>query len=290
MGLNNTMLLKSIFRVGLIFTILLVLMLANGTTVSAQDIPIKTERKKEKKKRIKPKKLKGDKGKSNKRQLRQIKAKTRNKQGDRARKGDITGRKYKQKKTPRKTYARPAYDPYAGRKIRADKADRAGRSPLPDFRKPPQGEKPRKGDITGRKRIRTVSGSSARKKTYKPTNVSSRSVTRRAERSVKSRGTVSARSVSKPSERSRAVVARAPKSASGGGKIRRKRNPYAGKGPRKGEQATNKDIAGRKLRTRGQMSAKAAPKRGYSRPDTYYGRKSGAEGGRFSKGAMQSGG
>ena len=273
----------------LMTSFILLLGVAMPNVSFAQDIPVKTQQKKIKKKRIKPKKKKNiDKSKSNKKQLRQTRAK-RGRKADKASKGDITGRKYKPDRTPRKTYVRPAENPYAGRKMNAKNAEKAGRTPAPNFRAPPKGEKPRKGDIAGKRRVRTVSGSSARKRTYQQPPVQSRS--RSSERSIKSRrGDVVGRSVSRPAERSRSVTTTVPKSVSGGGKIRRKRNPYAGKQQRSGESASNKDIAGRKIRTRGKMSAKPAPKRGYKKPDTYYGRKSKGEGGRFSKGTMAAGG
>ncbi len=256
--------------------------------IQAQDVPVKVEKPKEKKKRIKKKRLKGDKARSNRKQLRQAKYKTRSKQGDKAVKGDITGRKYKPKRTSRKTYARPQPDPYVGRKIKRTGPDRAGPEPLPTFRKPPQGEKPRRGDITGKKRIRTQSASSARRRTYAQPDTRARSATKRGERA--GRAVSVTKSVSKPAERGKTISVSRPVSVSGTARIRRKKNPYAGKDRRKGERATDKYIAGRKLRTRGTQSAPGVPRGGYDAPDTYYGRKRAREGGRFSRRTMQTGG
>ncbi len=66
-------------------------------------------------------KPKGEKGKSNKRQLRRTRFKTRNKQGDKFRKGDITGRKIKRKRSEKPPASVPAFDPYLGRKNQGDK-------------------------------------------------------------------------------------------------------------------------------------------------------------------------
>ena len=257
-------------------------------SLQAQDVPVRVEKPKEKKKRIKSKRLKGDKAKSNKKQIRQAKYKTRSKQGDKAAKGDITGRKYKPKRTSRKTYARPQPDPYAGRKYKSGGPDRAGPEPPPTFRKSPQGEKPRRGDITGKKRIRTRSASSARRRMYPQPDTRARSATKRGESAGRAVSVI--KSVSKLAERSRTVSVSQPRTISGAVRIRRKKNPYAGREQRKGERATYKDIAGRKLRTRGKQSALGVPRRGYDAPDTYYGRKHVKEGGRFSRRTMQMGG
>ncbi len=257
-------------------------------SLQAQDVPVRVEKPKEKKKRIKSKRLKGDKAKSNKKQIRQAKYKTRSKQGDKAAKGDITGRKYKPKRTSRKTYARPQPDPYAGRKYKSGGPDRAGPEPPPTFRKSPQGEKPRRGDITGKKRIRTRSASSARRRMYPQPDTRARSATIRGESAGRAVSVI--KSVSKLAERSRTVSVSQPRTISGAVRIRRKKNPYAGREQRKGERATYKDIAGRKLRTRGKQSALGVPRRGYDAPDTYYGRKHVKEGGRFSRRTMQMGG
>ena len=257
-------------------------------SLQAQDVPVKVEKPKEKKKRIKSKRLKGDKAKSNKKKIRQATIKIRSKQGDKAAKGDITGRKYKPKRTSRKTYVHRQPDPYAGRKYKPGGPDRAGPKPPPTFRKPPLGEKPIRGDISGKKRIRTRSASSVRRRTYPQPDARARSATKRGERA--GRAVSVAKSVSKPAESSRTVSVSRPHTISGTARIKRKKNPYAGRERRKGERATDKDIAGRKLRTRGKQSALGVPKRGYSVPDTYHGRKRVKEGGRFSRRAMQTGG
>jgi len=64
----------------------------------AQDPNIKKPRKE------KVKKLRGEKPKSNKRKLRETKFKTRNKKGDKARKGDIIGKKIKTKSSSKLFY------------------------------------------------------------------------------------------------------------------------------------------------------------------------------------------
>jgi hypothetical protein len=260
-------------------------------TIYAQDVPQRTEAPKEpKRKRVKKKKFKGDKSRSNRKQLRQTRYKTKSKQGDRAVSGDITGKKYKSRKTPRQTYARPQPDPYASRRVRGRGEDRAGPEPPPTFRTPPRGEKARRGDITGKRRIRTQSASSARVRSYPrkdPYAGREQKSVERAQRIRKSQ--MYSRSASRSGESRRTFSVARPKTSSGTAKIRRSKNAYAGREQRRGEKATDKDIAGRKLRTRNVDSTPKIPRGGYAPTDTYYGRKRGKEGGRFSRGVMQTG-
>lgn len=215
--------------------------------------PKKTKKvKKSKKDR---KQAKGKKIYSNKKQLRNSK-KSFKKGSDKGYKGDITGKKVKKPKTtPRKTYARPQPDPYAGRRIRTEK-DRAAAPPKRVKTATKKGEVARTGDISGRKRIRQRSVSTNSKPVHRQPNTY-RGVKRRTEkdRAYSNKKKIrNIRSVSKPSETpkrkptTRIVTATAPYIT------KRKKNVYRNHTQRKGEQASTRDIAGKKLRTKNHKS------------------------------------
>ncbi|VAW26259.1 hypothetical protein MNBD_BACTEROID06-588 [hydrothermal vent metagenome] len=218
--------------------------------------PKKTKKtKKIKKSRKERKQAKGKKIYSNKKQIRNSK-KSFKKGGDKGYKGDIAGRKVKKiKTTPRKTYARPQPDPYAGRQIRTEK-QRAGPPPRKVKTATKKGEVARTGDISGRKRIRQRSVSTNPKPVHRQPNTY-RGVKRRTERDraySNKKQIQSVRSVSRPSETrkpkttTRVVTATAPH------RVKRKKNVYRNHTQRKGEQASTKDIAGKKLRTKNHKS------------------------------------
>ncbi len=220
---------------------------------------------KKKKKVKKTKKVrKQDKGKktySNKKQLKNSKKSFR-KGGDKGHKGTITGRKVKKTKTtPRKTYARPQPDPYAHRRIRTEK-QRAGPPPKKVKTATKKGEVARSGDISGRKRIRQRSVSSNPRPVHPQPNTY-RGRKRRTEKDraysnkkkIKNIRTATKPSeVRKPKSKTRVVTATAPH------RVKRKKNVYKNHEQRKGEQASTKDIAGKKLRTKNYKSDR--PSRG----------------------------
>ncbi|MEO1054513.1 MAG: hypothetical protein AAFX87_28020 [Bacteroidota bacterium] len=178
------------------------------------------------------KKRKGDKAKYAGRNVRENSRRVRNKQGDRAVKGDITGRRVKTKTSPRRNSAGfPQPDPYAGRK-RSTEASRTKSNR--DIVRQPSGrsERFRRGDISG-KRIRTRSSSARGRRVYNSFSPSYLSASSGGEKG----GGKKKKRIS-------------PRSASGGFRVSKRVNPYAGRGRRKGtgERAVTKDIAGRKLR------------------------------------------
>ncbi len=246
--------------------------------------------KKVKKSRKDRKQAKGKKTYSNKKQVRNSK-KLFKKGGDKGYKGDITGRKVKKTKTtPRQTYARPQPDPYAGRKIRTEK-QRAGPPPRKIKTATKKGEVARSGDISGRKRIRQRSVSTNPKPVHPQPNTY-RGVKRRTEkdRAYSNKKKVQGvRSVSRPSETpkrkstKRVVTATAPHIA------KRKKNVYRNHEQRKGEQASTRDIAGKKLRTKNHRSPRpSGGGRGMANPKIRSDRTKSGE--RFSKQRGQSAG
>ena len=222
--------------------------------------PNKTKKVKKTKKQ--KKRANGKKIYSNKKQLKQSKKSFR-KGGDKPYRGDITGRRLrgKDQRTPRQTYARPQPDPYANRRLRTE-ADRAGPKPTKIRTATRKGEVARTGDIAGRKRIRQRSVSTAPRPSYpQPNPYIGRKIRTEKKRAYSNKRQIkNIRSVSKPSEArkprtsTKVVTATAPR------KVVRKRNVYAGHEQRKGEHASTKDIAGRKLRTRNYKSDR--PSRG----------------------------
>ncbi len=248
------------------------------------------KRKKVKKSKKVRKQAKGKKTYSNKKQIKKSK-KSFTKGGDKGHKGTITGRKVKKTKTtPRQTYARPQPDPYAGRRIRTEK-QRAGPPPKKIKTATKKGEVARSGDISGRKRIRQRSVSTNPKPIHPQPNTY-RGVKRRTEkdRAYSNKKQVqSIRSVSRQSETrkkkttTRVVTATAPHIA------KRKKNVYRNHEQRKGEQASTKDIAGRKLRTKNYKSEKPS-KGGRTMANPVIRSEKKKSGERFRKYKIQSGG
>lgn len=198
---------------------------------------------------------------SNKRQLRNSRKSFR-KGGDQPYKGSITGRRVvKDRRTPRKTYARPQPDPYASRRFRTER-DRAGPRPPKIRTATKRGEVARTGDIAGRKRIRQRSVSTAPRPSYPQPNpyVGRKRRTERDRAYSNKRQRQNIRTVSKPSEVRKPRTTKRISTATVQHKIIRKRNVYAGHEQRKGEKGTRKDIAGKKLRTRNYRSER--PSRG----------------------------
>jgi len=217
-----------------------------------------TSPKKKKKVKKTKKARKQDKGKktySNKKQVKKSQ-KSFKKGGDKGHRGTITGRKVKKTKTtPRQTYARPQPDPYANRRIRTEK-QRAGPPPKKIKTATKKGEVARSGDISGRKRIRQRSVSSNPRPVHpQPNTYGVRKRRTEKDRAYSNKKKIkNVRSASRPSEvrkprsKTRVVTATAPHV------VKRKKNVYRNHEQRKGEVASTKDIAGKKLRTKNYKS------------------------------------
>ena len=81
------------------------------------------------------------------------------------------------------------------------------------------------------------------------------------------------RTASRKSERRIRAQVIPPKSITGQRKIRAPKSPYPGREQRAGERSTDRDIAGRKHRTRNYQSPRPRWGGPLAKPDTYYGRK-----------------
>ncbi len=236
------------------------------------------------------KQAKGKKIYSNKKQLKNSK-KSFKKGGEKGYKGDITGKKVrKPKTTPRKTYARPQPNPYAGRQIRTEK-QRAGPPPRKIKTATKKGEVARTGDISGRRRIRQRSVSTNPKTVHRQPNTY-RGVKRRTEkdRAYSNKKQIkNVRSVSRPSESRKPKSTTRVVTASAPYRVKRKKNVYRNHEQRKGEQASTKDIAGKKLRTKNHRSPRpSGGGRGMASPQIRSDRTKSGE--RFRKHKFQSGG
>jgi hypothetical protein len=241
----------------------------------------------EKKKRIKSKKnprFKGKKAYSNRKQIKRSR-KARARQVDRSPKGDITGRKVETKRTPRRTEARPQSDPYRNRRIRTERA-RTG-APVSEPRTATKkGERARTGDISGRKRVRQKSVRTERVSRYpQPNPYVGRKIRTEKSRAKSNKKEIrSIRSATRPSESRKPRSQSRPISATAAPKVKTKRNVYRNHERRGGEKSTDKDIAGRKLRTKNTgSSGQDAGRRVYSNVSPYTGRPKQKEGNRFEK-------
>ncbi len=202
---------------------------------------------------------KKEKAKSNRKELRELRWKTRNNKGDKAYRGDITGRRLK-KRSPRSrsrsSYAQP--NPYAGRKSMNEKQRMKYVRSSPRFSNKPR-ERAGRGPIYSNRSVRTTfTGKNA----YRHDVI--RSVSRGSERSVK---------------RQRIV----PRTTSGAYVVRKRSKPYAWRDRTPWESAYKGDIAGRPVRvkrTTDRPKVQAAPRlanRSYKRrgDKAYSGRISG---------------
>ena len=242
---------------------------------------------KKKGKRIKSKKnprFKGKKAYSNRKQVKEGR-RNRAKNVDKGRTGDIAGRKVKPKKTQRTTVARPQPDPYKNRRIRTEKS-RAG-PPAPEVRSATKkGEKARSGDISGQKTVRQRSVKSARSTPYAQPNpyVGRKVKTEKRRAKSNTRELRSVRSVSRPSETRTPKQQSRPVTATVAPKVKKKRNVYRNHDRTGGEKSTDKDIAGRKNRTKNTRSAKLTTGGvALTAVDPYGGRKEYKEGTRFKR-------
>ena len=147
-------------------------------------VPGEVVKKKKRKKRIKVI--------SNKKQKKRSRKSFR-KSGEVPYEGTIYGTPHRAKSTSRRTYARPAPDPYANRRIRTE-ADRASPRPPRPITQSRKGERPYRGDIAGQNKIRQRGTRSARRVVYPQPNPYSKRKIRtegdRAYASDKQRGNV----------------------------------------------------------------------------------------------------
>ena len=245
------------------------------------------DKKKKKSKRIKSKKnprYSGKKIYSNKKQLKRNK-RAKAKRVDKSPKGDITGRKISQKRTPRTTVARSQPDPYKNRRIRTERS-RAGPD-APEVRTATRkGERARTGDISGQKRVRQRAVRTAKPSAYPQPNpyVGRKIRTERVRAKSNTKQIRSIRSATKPSEPRQPRTKSAPATATAPRKVRQKKNVYRNHERTGGEKSTDKDIAGRKIRTKNAKSAiKITGGAAFSNVDPYLGRKERKEGERFKR-------
>ncbi len=244
--------------------------------------PDKKERKRLKSKRNP--RFKGKKAYSNKKQLKRSR-RDRERQVDRSTKGDITGRKITTKRTPRRTYARPQDDPYKNRRIRTERS-RTGAPVAPPRTATKKGERARTGDISGQKRVRQKSVRTERVSGYPQPNpyVGRKIRTEKSRAKSNKKAIRSIRSATRPSESRKPRSKSRPVTATAAPKVKTKRNVYRNHERRGGERSTNKDIAGKKLRTRNTRSAGHMESGGIiSGIDRYEARPRNAEGDRFKK-------
>ncbi|MEM6522581.1 MAG: hypothetical protein AAF693_02265 [Bacteroidota bacterium] len=207
----------------------------------------RNERKNKSNRRLK---RRGDKGKSNKRSLRETRFKTRNRQGEKAFKGDITGRKVVTKISPRPSNAAKAKpNPYAGAPRGGEKSRFRARSVTPRFSRRPN-ERAARG-TTG---FRTASKRGER--AWRG-NAQGRAISTRSKRTTFTRKSRyqrfpgSARSVTRDPERPRKRTRIIPRSVSGTNRIRKGRSPYSTfRRQTPWEKAFKGDITGRTFRTK----------------------------------------
>ena len=202
-----------------------------------------------------------DQGRSNKKKLRETKLKTRNKQGDRTHKGDISGRKKKSKKTKNKNkISSPSSSPYSNVFYRNKGRKKEGKQVQKSngyFNQPSRPtESYRKGDISGKKSRKSVTKAGENKSVKRPSSpYAGRKYKTERQKAKTSRALAGGfQSITKSGEnkkrKSRKIQ---PRTASQAFVIRKKVNAYAGKA-RRGERAKTKDIAGRRLRSKNYRS------------------------------------
>ncbi len=179
----------------------------------------RNERKNRKNRRLKRKK---EDAKSNRRERRMFRFKARTKQGDKAHRGDIAGRRLIPKSSGRSRVVYPRPNPYAGRKMSETRRVKFFRS-SPRYSQRRR-ERAGKGSIYSAGSLRTTfAGKNAYK--FQP-----------------------AQSASRPTERVKKTKRIVPRSASGAYIRNKKKNPYAWRERSEWESAHKGNIAGRKFR------------------------------------------
>jgi len=205
-----------------------------------------------------------DKSRSNKKKLRENRFKTRNKQGDRKHKGDITGRKSKTKRTKTKSKINsPASSPYGNALYRNKAGKKEGKNVKKSggyYNTPSRpAELHRKGDISGRKPRRSATRPSESRSVKASSNpYAGRKRQSEAKKAKANRivggGFQSATRSGEDKKKKRKRIQ--PRSASKGFVAKRK-----GSGPasitRRGEQARTKSISGQGLRFKNFSSRKS---------------------------------
>jgi hypothetical protein len=236
-------------------------------------------------KRIKSKRnprFTGKKAYSNKKQIKRSR-KARAKITERSYKGDITGRKVTTKRTPRRTIARPQPDPYKNRRIRTERS-RAGPPVAEPRTATRKGERARTGDISGQSRVRQKSVRTQRRPSYPQPNpyVGRKVRTEKSRAKSNKRQINSIRSATRPSESRKPRSRARPVTATVAPKVKANRHVYRNHERRGGEKSTDKDISGRKIRTKNTRSAgHTTGGRVLSNVNPYIGRPKYKEGGRF---------
>ena len=257
------------------FTLLWLIEPAMNMSVQAQVDPDVTKRiEKDYQKRIKKKQKESKRAKSNRKQIRENRYKSRSRPGERARRGDITGRRVRPRTSTRPTYRspRPASS-FSRRRIGGERSRfKPQRTQIRSATR--SGERSRRGDISGR-RIRYSRASSVSRSRYNPPNP----YFGRKARPEGSRFRASRRSTPParfsasrpPGQRVKARRSGAPRSISGTQRNRLPRNPFATSSGRKVSRP-NRDIAGKKIRTRNVRSARPIG-RGSSTASPYLGQR-----------------
>jgi hypothetical protein len=236
-------------------------------------------------KRIKSKRnprFTGKKPYSNKKQIKRSR-KARAKITEKSYQGDITGRKLSTKRTPRRTIARPQPDPYKNRRIRTERS-RAGPPVAEPRTATRKGEHARTGDISGQKRVRQRSVRTQRRPSYAQPNpyVGRKVRTEKSRAKSNKRQINSIRSATRPSESRKPRSKSRPVTATMAPKVKTNRHVYRNHERRGGERSTDKDISGRKIRTKNTRSAgHMEGGRVLSNVNPYNGRREYKEGRRF---------
>ncbi|MEN8249001.1 MAG: hypothetical protein ABFS32_08715 [Bacteroidota bacterium] len=234
----------------------------------------------EQKSRRRDPRIEGKKIYSNRKQLRET-GRKRSKRVEQAYRGKMyrSGYLLKENTSP---YVSPQPDPYVKRRIRTEKR-RIG-PPAPPVRTATRrGEQVRRGDISGQRKVRQRSARSARSVRYPQPNpyIGRRVKTEKVRAKDNTRELRSVRSASRSAETRKPATRKRPVTATAAPKFRTKRNVYRGHERQGGERSTNRDIAGRKIRTKNMRSAKPISGGAYSYVSPYQGRPKVKEGERF---------
>ncbi|MTI21991.1 hypothetical protein E1176_13245 [Fulvivirga sp. RKSG066] len=212
-------------------------------------------------------KRRGDKSRKGKRKFTQFKI--RNRQGDKAYKGDITGRKVRSRisLTKRSRAAHPQPNPYAGRRKQTEASRAKAFKRTVRFSQKPT-ERAWKGNLTG-SRIATKDFRSEKQKIKagrSPLSGGGISGERDGARFT-GQGFKGVRSISGRSDGSRKRNRIVPRSSSGAYTVRKRAKPYAIRERSKWESAYKGDITGRKFQTKRTLdrpTIQAAPEVNYS--------------------------
>lgn len=196
--------------------------------VSAQEKGKSKYEKKQESKNRKNRRLKRgkDKAKSNRRERRMARFKMRTRQGEKAYRGDIAGRRLQPRTSSRRRVIHPQPNPYAGRKKMSERRRAKYLDASPRYSSRPRERAGKRGNIYQGGSVRTTfAGKKAYK--FKPWQ-----------------------SASKPSERLKRTRRIVPRSASGAYVSNKRKKPYAWRERSKWEDAYKGDIAGQPVRVK----------------------------------------